>query len=233
MKNISYLLVCFLMLLVSCNNKAINLVNNELSYNLLIEGDEIGNYYDYSKEQHKQQFIHGNQFKYYKISSGLVYESNSSLIYRNFDSIGETATINFIDFYYPYKIEVDKFGINYIYTFQDSIIKHRQYSYSKEKNPRIYTENVFTLNPENPVNLYQKLPITGYTEYTGVDTIVILNKVKFNCSIFYEKVIYMQQIENYQYTYIDRKTGIPVLFHKYEFWPNNTETSYWLLLSKW
>lgn len=190
--------------LFSCKTAKINMTTNYLQYSIIITPGNETDFYSYERQKRSIAYSR-DEVMNILIDSGVIAVCGNCPEISSQDSVKHYLMKHNEIFRYKILRKSDGFYYNANYFGIDH--KYKLYWNDTVSHPRF--------DPQNPLTKPEKT--TSFTKYTGRDTVIWTNGLRFDCSIIYEYVI--ENSMNYPkrwFVYIDKRTGLPIMVRRYE-----------------
>lgn len=220
--NNKLVIITLILIFCGCKTAKINMTSNYLQYSIIIPPGEETKFYSYERQKRRLS---------YNRDEGMNLLIDSAVVTICGSCINNSPDITSPDSVKLYLMQNNEFFRYKIIRKKDGFYYNANY-YGLEHENKLYWTDTLSHPRFDPQNPLIKPEHTGsFTQFTGRDTIIWTNGLRFDCSIIYEyevknSITYPKK----RYVYIDKRTGITVMIRRYE--PvNGVETSFVMLLT--
>ena len=190
-----------------CKTAKINMTSNYLQYSIIIPPGAETHFYSY--ERQKRQIHYYNDERVDLLIDDSVITICRACVHISPDISTPDSVTHYLlkhPEYFRYQIIRKNDGFYYYANYDGLEHEYKLYWKDTLSHPRFDPQNP-GVKPEHS---------GSFTKYTGRDTVIWTNGVRFNCSIIYEYVV--RDTVRYPlkwYVYIDKRTGIIVMIKRY------------------
>ena len=200
--------ILFVLVCNSCKTAKINMTSNYLQYSIVIPPGTETEFYTYERQKRQN---------YYNLDDPMNMFIDNGVITICRDCINFSPEISNRDSVKLYLMKNNEIFRYKILRKSDGFYYYANY-FGLEHNYKLYWTDTLShprLDLENPLNKPENT--NSFTKYTGRDTVIWTNGVRFNCSIIYEYVVKNSiSYPKRWFIYIDKRTGLPVMVRRYE-----------------